>query len=68
MTTACRNSCREKIEMRMVRFALGCWPLTGAVESSPYNQEVVEEMMTTTDERTTRVIDFDQEACGAEET
>ena len=26
---------REKIEMRMVRFrTLGCWPLTGAVESS----------------------------------
>ncbi len=56
---------REKIEMRMVRFrTLGCWPLTGAVESSADTiEKIVEEMMTTTkSERTTRVIDFDQEA------
>lgn len=49
----------------MVRFrTLGCWPLTGAVESTATNiEEIVEEMMTTTkSERTTRVIDFDQEA------
>ena len=55
---------REKIEMRMVRFrTLGCWPLTGAVESSADTiEKIVEEMMTTTkSERTTRVIDFDQE-------
>jgi sulfate adenylyltransferase subunit 2 len=56
---------KDKIEMRMVRFrTLGCWPLTGAVESSADTIEsIVEEMMTTTkSERTTRVIDFDQEA------
>ena len=56
---------REKIEMRMVRFrTLGCWPLTGAVESDADTiEKIVEEMMTTTkSERTTRVIDFDQEA------
>ncbi len=54
-----------KIHMRMVRFrTLGCWPLTGAVESNATTiEEIVEEMMTTTkSERTTRVIDFDQEA------
>jgi sulfate adenylyltransferase subunit 2 len=53
------------IKPRMVRFrTLGCWPLTGAVESTATNiEEIVEEMMTTTkSERTTRVIDFDQEA------
>ena len=53
------------IQPRMVRFrTLGCWPLTGAVESTATNiEEIVEEMMTTTkSERTTRVIDFDQEA------
>ena len=56
---------REKIEMRMVRFrTLGCWPLTGAVESEADTiEKIVEEMMTTTkSERTTRVIDFDQDA------
>lgn len=55
---------RDQIEMKMVRFrTLGCWPLTGAVESSAATiEEIVEEMMTTTkSERTTRVIDFDQE-------
>ena len=56
---------REKAEMRMVRFrTLGCYPLTGAVESSAATiEEIVQEMITTTkSERTTRVIDFDQEA------
>ena len=56
---------RDQIEMKMVRFrTLGCWPLTGAVESNADTIEtIVEEMMTTTkSERTTRVIDFDQEA------
>lgn len=55
----------SKIHNRMVRFrTLGCWPLTGAVESNATTiEEIVEEMMTTTkSERTTRVIDFDQEA------
>jgi sulfate adenylyltransferase subunit 2 len=54
----------DKAEMRMVRFrTLGCYPLTGAVESTASNiEEIVEEMMTTTkSERTTRVIDFDQD-------
>ena len=55
----------EVIEKRMVRFrTLGCWPLTGAVESEADTiEKIVEEMMTTTkSERTTRVIDFDQDA------
>lgn len=54
-----------QVKNRMVRFrTLGCWPLTGAVESEAATiEEIVEEMMTTTkSERTTRVIDFDQEA------
>jgi sulfate adenylyltransferase subunit 2 len=56
---------RDKAEMKMVRFrTLGCYPLTGAVESNATTiEEIVEEMMTVTvSERTTRVIDFDQEA------
>ncbi len=56
---------RAKAEMKMVRFrTLGCYPLTGAVESSADTiEKIVEEMMiTTASERTTRVIDFDQEA------
>jgi sulfate adenylyltransferase subunit 2 len=56
---------RDKAEMRKVRFrTLGCYPLTGAVESEADTiEKIVEEMMTVTvSERTTRVIDFDQEA------
>jgi len=56
---------RDKAEMRKVRFrTLGCYPLTGAIESEADTiEEIVEEMMTVTvSERTTRVIDFDQEA------
>ncbi|NQU50904.1 MAG: sulfate adenylyltransferase subunit CysD [Bacteroidetes bacterium] len=56
---------RDKAEMRKVRFrTLGCYPLTGAIESEATTiEEIVEEMMTVTvSERTTRVIDFDQEA------
>lgn len=55
----------ETAKMKKVRFrTLGCYPLTGAVESEADTVEkIVEEMMTTTlSERTTRVIDFDQEA------
>lgn len=55
----------DKAKMRMIRFrTLGCYPLTGAIESKADNiEKIVEEMMTTTlSERTTRVIDFDQEA------
>jgi sulfate adenylyltransferase subunit 2 len=54
----------EKAKMQMVRFrTLGCYPLTGAVESEATTiEEIVEEMMTVTvSERTTRVIDFDQD-------
>ena len=54
----------DKAKMKMVRFrTLGCYPLTGAVESEADTiEKIVEEMMTTTvSERTTRVIDFDQE-------
>ena len=56
---------RKTARMRKVRFrTLGCYPLTGAVESDADTIEmIVEEMMTVTrSERTTRVIDFDQEA------
>jgi sulfate adenylyltransferase subunit 2 len=55
---------REQAEMKMVRFrTLGCYPLTGAIESNAQTiEEIVKEMMTVTvSERTTRVIDFDQE-------
>jgi len=54
----------ERATMRKVRFrTLGCYPLTGAVESEADTiEKIVEEMMTVTkSERTTRVIDFDQE-------
>ncbi len=55
----------NKVQMRKVRFrTLGCYPLTGAVESEADTiEKIVEEMMTVTvSERTTRVIDFDQDA------
>lgn len=53
-----------KARMMKVRFrTLGCYPLTGAVRSEAETiEQIVEEMMTATkSERTTRVIDFDQE-------
>jgi len=53
-----------KAKMRKVRFrTLGCYPLTGAIESEADTiEKIVEEMMTVTvSERTTRVIDFDEE-------
>jgi sulfate adenylyltransferase subunit 2 len=55
----------EKAEMRLVRFrTLGCYPLTGAVESSATTlEEIVSEMLTaTTSERQGRVIDRDETA------
>ena len=55
---------RKKAKMRKVRFrTLGCYPLTGAIESDADTiEKIVQEMMTVTkSERTTRVIDFDQE-------
>ena len=53
----------EVIKQQMVRFrTLGCWPLTGAVESSAQTlPEIIEEMLvSTTSERQGRVIDRDQ--------
>lgn len=52
----------EKPEMKMVRFrTLGCYPLTGAVESNATTlEEIVEEMLQAkVSERSTRVIDHD---------
>ncbi|EME70511.1 sulfate adenylyltransferase subunit 2 [Paramagnetospirillum caucaseum] len=53
----------ETVENLRVRFrTLGCWPLTGAVESSATTlEEVIREMMTSrTSERQGRIIDHDQ--------
>jgi sulfate adenylyltransferase subunit 2 len=53
----------DKIEMKMVRFrTLGCYPLTGAVESTATTlPEIIQEMLlTTTSERQGRLIDHDQ--------
>lgn len=55
----------EKPEMRKVRFrTLGCYPLTGAVDSNATTlTEVIEEMLlTTSSERQGRVIDHDAAA------
>jgi sulfate adenylyltransferase subunit 2 len=52
----------EKPQMRLVRFrTLGCYPLTGAVESSAATlPEIIQEMLLTrTSERQGRVIDHD---------
>ena len=54
-----------KAEVRSVRFrTLGCYPLTGAVESSARTlDEVIQEiLLTTTSERQGRAIDKDQSA------
>ena len=51
--------------MRMIRFrTLGCYPLTGAIESNATTLlDIVEEMLiTTSSERQGRVIDQDQAA------
>jgi sulfate adenylyltransferase subunit 2 len=53
----------EKPEMKMVRFrTLGCYPLTGAVESTATTlPDIIQEMLlTTTSERQGRLIDHDQ--------
>lgn len=55
----------EKPEMKMIRFrTLGCYPLTGAIESSATSLlDIVEEMLVaTSSERQGRVIDKDQAA------
>jgi len=52
----------DKVEDKMVRFrTLGCYPLTGAVESTATTlPEIIQEMLlTTTSERQGRVIDHD---------
>ncbi len=52
----------DKVEEKMVRFrTLGCYPLTGAVESEAKTlPEIIQEMLlTTTSERQGRVIDHD---------
>lgn len=53
----------ETVEMKVVRFrTLGCYPLTGAVESTATTlPEIIQEMLlTTTSERQGRLIDSDQ--------
>ncbi|PQO28603.1 sulfate adenylyltransferase subunit CysD [Bremerella cremea] len=55
----------EKVEEKMVRFrTLGCYPLTGAVESEAVTMpDIIQEMLlTTTSERQGRAIDKDQGA------
>lgn len=55
----------EQPEMKMVRFrTLGCYPLTGAVESEATTlPEIIQEMLlTTSSERQGRMIDHDQSA------
>jgi sulfate adenylyltransferase subunit 2 len=53
----------EEVENRMVRFrTLGCYPLTGAIESTAASlEEIVGEMLTArTSERQGRLIDKDE--------
>lgn len=55
---------RDRAQLRRVRFrTLGCYPLSGAIESSADTiDKIIEEMIATSQsERTTRIIDFDQE-------
>ena len=55
----------EVPQMKTVRFrTLGCWPLTGAVESHAATlPEIIQEMLlTTTSERQGRMIDHDSAA------
>lgn len=54
----------DEVEMRMIRFrTLGCYPLSGAIESSAKNvPEIIQEMMLTRmSERENRLIDFDED-------
>ena len=54
----------DEVEMKMVRFrTLGCYPLSGAIESTARNvPEIIQEMMVTRmSERENRLIDFDEE-------
>ena len=60
----------EKMEKKMVRFrTLGCYPLSGAVESeaTELTQVIQEMLLATTSERGGRVIDQDEGGAGMEE-
>ena len=60
----------ETPQMKQVRFrTLGCYPLTGAVESTATTlPEIIQEMLLTkTSERQGRVIDQDEGGAGMEE-
>jgi sulfate adenylyltransferase subunit 2 len=60
----------EQVEQRMVRFrTLGCYPLTGGVESTATTlPEIIQEMLLTkTSERQGRMIDKDAGGAGMEE-
>jgi sulfate adenylyltransferase subunit 2 len=60
----------EQVEHKMVRFrTLGCYPLTGGVESTATTlPEIIQEMLlTTTSERQGRMIDKDAGGAGMEE-
>ena len=60
----------EKPEMRRVRFrTLGCYPLSGAVDSSATTLPMIiqEMLLSTTSERQGRVIDQDEGGAGMEE-
>jgi sulfate adenylyltransferase subunit 2 len=55
----------ERLETRWVRFrTLGCYPLTGGVESraQTLDEVICETLAATTSERKSRIIDHDQEA------
>jgi sulfate adenylyltransferase subunit 2 len=59
-----RPDLAERVEHRMIRFrTLGCYPLSGAVESSAADVPgIIREMMLTRmSERQGRLIDFDED-------
>ena len=65
MTSVSASSPARCREQKSIRFrTLGCYPLTGAVESQAATlPEVIQEMLlTTTSERQGRAIDHDQAA------
>ena len=50
----------EKVEMKKVRFrTLGCYPLTGGVESETLPEIIEETLSAVSSERTSRVIDYE---------
>lgn len=59
----------EKVQNKMVRFrTLGCYPLTGGIESNATTlDEIIEETMASVEsERTSRMIDSDGRAASME--